>query len=181
MSDATIGCAPRIETERLVLRGFEEGDIASIGFYADPDVMRFIPRGAWDPAKLGEGFARLLERRRDEWQRVGYGMWAVELKRTGTVVGHVGVQNLEGGDEIEIYYLLDKPHWNQGLATEAAAAAFRFAREKGLRNIVAIALPDNIASQMVMRKIGLTHAGTAQHYGLECVKYVADRAENERA
>jgi len=58
-------------------------------------------------------------------------MWAVVLKRTGAVIGHVGLQNLEGGDEIEIYYLLDKPHWDQGLATEAATAVYRFAREKG--------------------------------------------------
>jgi len=49
-----------------------------------------------------------------------------------------------------------------------------------VRNVVAIAMPDNVASQNVMRKIGLTHAGTARHYGFECMKYVAHRAGNER-
>jgi len=38
--------APTIETGRLRLRAFEEGDIRDVVFYADPEVMRYIPGGA---------------------------------------------------------------------------------------------------------------------------------------
>jgi ribosomal-protein-alanine N-acetyltransferase len=184
MPDATSGSAPRIETERLVLRAFEESDAASVMFYADPEVMRYIPRGPWRSDDVEAGFKRMVENRRVQWQNVGFGLWAIVLKETGAVIGHCGLQHIEGGDEVEVFYLLDKPYWNQGIATEAARAALRFATERGLTAVVALAYPDNHASQRVMEKAGLSPAGRARHYGAELVKYVArlagvGRAESE--
>jgi len=181
MPEATSGCAPRIETERLILRAFDDGDSSSVMFYADPEVMRYIPRGPWRSDDVEAGFLRMIEHRRAQWRSVGFGMWAVELKQTGVVIGHCGLQRLEGGDEIEVYYLLDRPYWNQGLATEAARAMLRFATERGLKNIVAVAMPENGASQRVMAKAGMVHVGRAKHFGLDLVKYVAREATDERA
>ena len=163
--------APQIETERLILRAFEPSDAPSVMFYADPEVMRYIPRGPWKSDDVEAGFLRMVENRRVQWQSVGFGMWAVVLKQTGVVIGHCGLQRLEAGDEIEVFYLLDKPYWNQGIATEAARATLRFAEERGLNNIVAVAMPENGASQRVMAKAGMTHVGRATHYGFELVKY----------
>lgn len=165
------GSAPRIETERLILRAFEPSDAPSVMFYADPEVMRYIPRGAWKNDDVEAGFLRMVENRRAQWQTVGFGMWAVVLKQTGVVIGHCGLQRLESGDEIEVFYLLDKPYWNQGIATEAARAALQFAADRDLKNIVAVAMPENGASQRVMAKAGMTHVGRATHYGFELVKY----------
>ena len=181
MPDAAGGSAPRVETERLILRAFEERDASSVMFYADPEVMRYIPRGPWKSDDVEAGFLRMIEHRRAQWRSVGFGMWAVELKQTSVVIGHCGLQRLEGGDEIEVYYLLDRPYWNQGLATEAARAVLRFAAERGLTNIVAVAMPENGASQRVMWKAGMTRVGRAKHFGLELVKYVASDAGDERA
>ena len=173
MSDgaARIDVVPRIETERLILRAFEEDDIGDVAFFADPEVMRYIPRGAWKREEVGSIFPRMVARRREEWRNVGYGMWAVVLKKTGAVIGQCGLQRLDDGDEIEVYYLLDKPHWNKGIATEATLAALRFAKGLGLKNIVAVAMPENGASKRVMQKSGMTHVGRAYHYGLGVVKY----------
>lgn len=181
MSDRPLGDVPRIETERLILRAFEDDDVDDVVFFADPEVMRFIPRGAWKREEVESIFPRMVARRREEWQNIGYGMWAVVLKETGAVIGHCGLQRLEDSDEIEVYYLLDKPYWNRGIATEATLAALRFADELGLKNIVAVAMPENGASQRVMEKSGMTHAGRAHHYGLELVKYELSSTREAKA
>ena len=167
---------PSIETERLLLRPFEESDIGAVGFYTDPRVMRYIPQGAWSAAELPDKFARMIAVTRERWRQYGYGMWAIALKASGRVIGHGGLQRLPDADEVELFYLLDHPHWNRGLATEAAEAMLRFAfEEAGLRRIVAIALPENVASTRVMEKAGLRRVGEAKHYGLTCIKYVCAR------
>jgi len=165
--------APTIETGRLRLRAFEEGDIRDVVFYADPEVMRYIPGGARDPAVLDTRFRAQLVNAGDQWSRHGFGMWAVVLGTSGSVIGHCGLQHLPGSsDEIEVYYLLDKPHWNQGLATEATRAALTFGFDRaGLQRIVAIAMPENVASQRVMQKAGMRLEGAAHHYGIDCIKY----------
>jgi len=175
MSDASQQ-PPTIETKRLILRPFEERDVDDIAFYADPDVMRFIPRGPDDPSKLKEIFTRVLARSRDMWARHGFGLWAVELRQSGRVIGHCGLQHLDGGEEVEVFYLLDKPYWNQGIATEATKAALRFGFDvAGLSRIVAIAIPENVGSLRVMEKAGLRHEGPAVHYKINCTKYGLNR------
>ena len=183
MSDgaAPFGLAPRIETERLILRAFEEDDVGDVAFFADPEVMRFIPRGAWKREDVASIFPRMVARRSEEWRSAGYGMWAVVLKKTGVVIGHCGLQRLEDSDEIEVYYLLDKAHWNRGIATEATHAVLGFAAKLGLKNIVAVSMPENGASQRVMQKSGMTHVGRERHYGLELVKYELSSTRDARA
>ena len=174
---ASSGDVPRIETRRLVLRAFDERDAPSVTFYADPDVMRYIPRGHWGRDDVERKFAKMVEVGRERWGQDGFGMWGIVFKDTGAVIGHCGLQRLEGGDEVEVYYLLDKPYWNRGIATEAASAVLGFGARRGLTKIVAVAFPDNRASQRVMEKIGMTFAGRAHHYGAELVKYVLPASE----
>ena len=170
-----------VETERLILRQFEERDADDIAFYADPVVMRFLPRGPEDPSKVKEFFTKVLARSRDAWSRHGFGMWAVELKQSGHVIGHCGLQHLDGGEEVEVFYLLDKPHWNQGMATEATKAALRFGFDVArLPRIVAIAMPENVGSLRVMEKAGLRYEGPAVHYKINCVKYGLSREQHRR-
>ena len=164
--------APAIETQRLRLRAFDEADASSIGFYADPEVMRYIPGGAGDPTLLESRFRARLVKTRDQWAHHGFGMWAIVLKSSGSVIGHCGLQHLPDSDEVEVYYLLDRPFWNQGLATEATWAALAFGFEgAGLARIVAIAMPENVGSRRVMEKSGMRLEGAAHHYGIDCVKY----------
>ena len=168
---------PSIETERLRLREFEPRDADATRFFSDPDVMRFIPGGARDPALHETRFAALLTKGREHWELHGYGLWALELKQSGAVIGHAGLQRLPDADEIEVYYLLDKPYWGRGLAAEAAKAVLAYGfTTGGLDRIVAIAMPDNGASLRVMEKAGMRRVGPAHHYGIDCIKYELTRA-----
>ena len=81
----------------------------------------------------------------------------------------------------ELGYVLAKPYWGQGYATEAAAAVIQFGFSKlGLQVIEANAFPENIASLRVMSKLGMQYRGTSRigpgFKRATCGFYLADRA-----
>ncbi len=68
--------------------------------------------------------------------------------------------------------MLDTPYWGKGLATEAAQASLRYGFEAlKLDRIVALAYPENLASQRVMEKIGMHYEKTADYHGITAVWY----------
>jgi ribosomal-protein-alanine N-acetyltransferase len=145
---------PRIETERLELRPSTVADLGALHeLYADPGVMRY----AGGPTRaVEESEARLL-RLIEHQERHGFSLWAVVERASGNVIGDAGLVLREHrGPEIELGYRLKSPFWGKGYATEAAGAwlAYGF-DELGLRRIVAVAHPENVASQRVLEKLGM--------------------------
>ena len=142
---------PRLETNRLVLRGMREGDFEIwAGFMADPEVMRYLGgpmarTDAWRTIAMTLG----------HWELRGYGMWAVERKSDGALMGRVGMLNPEGWTGLEVGWTLGRPYWGQGFATEAAAAAMRYAfLTQPVERVVSNIDPDNLASQFVAQRLG---------------------------
>ena len=107
----------------------------------------------------------------------GFGLWAVELKESGELIGDCGLFLVQGtGPEVEVAYHFGKPWWGQGIATEAASACLHFGfKECGLDEIIAICFPEHIASRRVMEKSGMRYVGPARYYDLDLVKYVRHR------
>jgi RimJ/RimL family protein N-acetyltransferase len=148
-----------IETERLVLRGWDVGaDLdAYAAICADPEVMRFIGDGS--PLTRAESAER-LRTFEAMWQERGFGLYAVELAKTGELIGFTGLAVPEFLPEIlpavEIGWRLARPQWGQGYATEAARAALAFGFDRvRLERIVSVHTVGNEASANVMRKIGM--------------------------
>lgn len=168
---------PRIETARLKLRLPAPDDRESIhAIWSDPEVTRFIPVILFKtPEEISEYIDLSLQR----WQERGFGIFAVTLKDSGEMVGYCGLQYLDNTPEVEIYYGFSADVWNKGLATEAAKAVVRFGFEAlKLGNIAAITLPDNVASQNVLEKIGLTKSPEMRTFrDTHCLYYSASRAE----
>jgi RimJ/RimL family protein N-acetyltransferase len=162
-----------IETERLQLRRWRDEDAAAVtGIYLKPEVMKFIPGGVWSPERT----LRVIARMRELDIEHGYGFYPVVVKSLGTIVGHCGLGRLEQTPEIEVAYVLDSSHWGQGYASEAARAVVAHAfTQLNLSRIVAVAFPENARSIAVMRSIGMTALGTAQHFGATLVKYEVKR------
>jgi RimJ/RimL family protein N-acetyltransferase len=145
-----------LESERLMLRHFEPEDLDPLAaLYGDPEIRRYYPDGV-----------RTLEETREEieWFRNGHpdrpelGLWATIHKPTARLVGRCGLLpwTLDGKDEVEVAYLIDKKLWGQGLATEAAATIARHAHERlGLSRLVCLILPGNAPSRRVAEKIGM--------------------------
>ena len=122
---------------------------------SDPLVMRYFP-GTLSAAETDA----MLERIRDHWDRRGFGLWAVSLKESGEFAGYIGllvpVFDAPFTPCVEIGWRLAAKFWNQGLATEGAGAALRFAFENvGLEEVVSFTAVANLPSRRVMEKIGM--------------------------
>jgi RimJ/RimL family protein N-acetyltransferase len=96
-----------------------------------------------------------------DFDRRGYGWWAVEVQSTGEFIGFAGLDQVDDGlpfTGVEIGWRLARPAWGHGYATEAALATLAFGFETlELPEILAVTTATNTRSQAVMRRIGMTH------------------------
>ncbi|WP_432542639.1 GNAT family N-acetyltransferase [Kineococcus sp. SYSU DK002] len=147
-----------LTTERLLLRAFTPGDVEAVHAYAgDPEVCRYTDWGPNTPAQsrafVEEVHAASAVEHPDPLT------WAVTA--AGEVVGACSVtvtsaEHRRGA----MGYVLARAHWGRGYATEAAAAVLRFAHEDlGLQRVEATCRPGNVASQRVLRRIGMQQEG----------------------
>ena len=161
--------APRLETERLVLRGFRAGDFDDYHLtMQDPEVMRFLgsePLGREDATRRMTLFAGF-------WELQGRGMWAVELKSGGPIVGHVGLFDLrremqpsiEGFPEMG--WIFDRSVHGQGIAYEASKAALDWHDATyGVLEIPAIIAPENHSSMRLAERLGFVREPDAVYKG----------------
>jgi ribosomal-protein-alanine N-acetyltransferase len=153
-----------IETERLFLRPFTVGDYETFESIASQsEVLRFLPD---DDRMTPEQLKAVLDwliRCYDENTpaRIHKFTLPILLKDTGGIVGWCGLGPLEFDEsETEIYFILSKHHWGRGIATEAARALLDYAFcSIGLKRIVAVVDPRNVASVRVIEKLGMTREG----------------------
>ena len=150
-----------LETDRLLLRQFRESDLDALArMSTDPDVMRYIGEGkAQSRDEVWRGIAQHL----GHWALRGYGNWAAVEKTTGEVVGRIGLWNPEGWPGLEVGWLLARPHWGRGLATEGGRAArdWGFAT-LGVDRLISVIHPDNTASIRVAERLGETFERRSQ-------------------
>ena len=166
---------PSITTERLLLRGFEPRDVEPyMTMMADPQVTRFLADGR--PLCRADAW-RQLAMFAGHWTLKGFGVWAVEARATGQLLGRIGCMEPEGWPGFEIAYTLARPAWGQGHAREGAAAALRYAREiLGRSDIISIIRPANAGSIRVASSLGATPAETVEFFGAPAVLYRYPRA-----
>jgi len=159
-----------LETPRLTLRELEPEDLDFVAeMLADPEVMRFYPK----PLDR-EGSREWLERQRRHYEDNGHGLWLVEDRSLGAPVGQVGLllQEVEGDWELEIGYLIHRPFWRRGYATEAASAVRDHAfGVRGESRVVSLIRPENLPSQGVARKLGMTPEREVRFRGLTHVMF----------
>ena len=163
---------PTLTTDRLTLRGWREDDAEPYAaITADPEVMRFMG-GTLDPAQAWREIALYL----GHFDLRGYGLWAVE--RDGELIGRVGLWRPAGWPGLEVGWLLGRPAWGHGYATEAARAAVEFAWiELGAEQLISLIAPDNVASQRVAERLGMRRLRDYSLRGKRHLTYGLDRAE----
>jgi RimJ/RimL family protein N-acetyltransferase len=77
------------------------------------------------------------------------------LAEDGSFVGRAGISQFRS-EQFELGYSLREEAWGKGLATEAAGAlADWFFERQFAQGFIAFTHPENIASQRVLRKIGM--------------------------
>jgi RimJ/RimL family protein N-acetyltransferase len=144
-----------LATARLDLRMFREEDLdAYADMCADEEVMRFIGVGgavgadvAWRQMALFLG----------EWVLHGYGMWAVEERASGRLIGRVGFLNPHGWPACELGWLLARDAWGHGFAFEASKAAIAYGRaDLGIGELISLIRPENQRSIALAHRLGAT-------------------------
>ena len=158
---------PGVQTERLLLRPPEPGDLAALtSVLTDPEVMRYIGSGRpLTPAEVAGSLDQMIAR----FELDGFGLFAAERLDTGEVIGRVGLLVWEAGSvwrpttlaeasgptEIEIGWTLARATWGYGYATEAASAVRDWALAAlGRTRLVSLIQPGNERSIRVAEKLG---------------------------
>ena len=124
--------------------------------YRDPEIRKYFP----------EGVLTLEETKEElEWHKDGHpkypelGLWATIHKKTGKFIGRCGLLpwDIEGAHEVEVAYTIAQEYWGQGLASEAAHGILKYGFEQlHLARLICLIEPENIASQRVAEKIGMS-------------------------
>jgi RimJ/RimL family protein N-acetyltransferase len=146
-----------LETERLFFRRVVPEDARLLyELDSDPEVMRFISRGAPTPLERIE--REILPR----WLRyyetsTHLGFWAVHARAAGDFLGWFHLRpDRYTPEEQEVGYRLKRSAWGQGYATEGTRALLvRAFTEGGIAKVSARTLAVNTASRRVLEKAGL--------------------------
>lgn len=170
----------RVTTERLVLRLFTVEDVGPMHrIVCEEGVLRYFPKT--DPPSR-DRIRELVLRQRAHWRERAYGLWAVEDRSTGALMGRSGLMYLPQTNEVEVDFILGPAYWGQGFATEAGRASLRYGfQEIGLRSIVGIVHPENVPSRRVLEKLGMTITRPDEYFGMACYRYAIERPVYQRA
>jgi RimJ/RimL family protein N-acetyltransferase len=159
-----------LETERLRLRPFRNEDLdAYAAICADPEVMRYLGTGVTlNRNETWRSMAAIL----GHWQLLGYGMFAMEVRATGELIGRTGFLDPPGWPGFELGWVLGQPWWGKGYAVEAAIRCRDYAFDAlGRERVISLIRPDNHRSIKVAQKIGETPAGEVELLGSKALVY----------
>ena len=141
-----------IETERLCLRPWREGDAAACYRYAkDPRVGKMC---GWKPHESEDESREII--RTILTAAMNY---AVTLKGEDEAIGSIGFHPCgrpEAIGHMELGYWLGEPHWGNGYIPEAAAAMLRTAFDLGATELWVAHFAENHNSLRVIHKLGFT-------------------------
>lgn len=145
---------PELQTRRLTLRALRATDGALMHeLFINPDVVRF---SRINPLTFDEASAMLTRWLAPENDHY----WAIE-SNDGTGIGVIFLRAVDHVHRAaEIGYILGKPAWNQGIASEIVPAVIRFGfGQLGLCRIEAYVSTGNAASLRVLEKCGFAREG----------------------
>ena len=161
------------ETERLFARKLTKDDFGSLcRILQDPEVM-YAYEHAFSDAEVNSWLERQLKR----YVTDGFGLWAVILKETGSMIGQCGLtmQDWNGKMVPEVGYLFEKAYWHRGYASEAAKGCKEYAFQSlKLPRVYSIIRDNNLPSQGVAERNGMKLCGSLvkHYYGLDMAHLV---------
>lgn len=146
-----------LETERLSLRHVNTDDAEFIlALLNEPAYIQNI--GDRGIRTLEQAKKYILDRLISSYEKHGFGLYLVELKKTGEATGICGLVKREGLDDVDVGYGFLPTFWGKGYATESVLALKKYAKNAvGLKRVAGIVAPDNQGSIRVLEKAGLMY------------------------
>ncbi len=149
-----------IETQRLILRAFEDGDLnAFLAYRNDPEVARYQ---SWDSLSLPRAQAFIQEQKALTPGQPGqWFQFAVTLKDAGHLIGDIGLQVLvQHPRQAQLGVSFNPAYHNQGLATEALTAVLDYAFiNLDLHRVLAVLDVENVRASTLAERVGLRREG----------------------
>ena len=160
--------ALRVETERLLIRGWTEDDIDPYADMAsDPEVMRYIGNGEPRGRDYAEEFVRRMIRLHEER---GWIRFAIEHGETGRFMGFCGYEMQD--EVLDFGWRYARQFWGGGYGSEASLAVLGIGRETyGLTGIESQSYPENVGSIRIIEKLGMTYLRESVSFGRRIVHY----------
>ncbi|MCL2403098.1 MAG: GNAT family N-acetyltransferase [Coriobacteriia bacterium] len=141
-------------SERLLFRRPTTADISAIfnGWASDAEATQWMGWKCHESPDDTRAFIGLSDK---QWENDGVGPFLIESREEGVLIGSAGLTLVKPG-ELEIGYILARPHWGAGYASETLLAAIDYARKRDFQRIIARAHGDNLASAYILTKHGFT-------------------------
>ena len=151
-------------SSRLLLRPMEESDFAFMhSFLNDGELTRWLPVD--NPCPLNQIHIH-VDRRLSHWDRYGFGTYILFRSGEAKPVGYCGIEHVVESPFIDLRYGLVASVQGQGLAFEAASCVVSHGFEGlGLARIYGAAMPGNLASVAVLKKLGMCPDARFDCYG----------------
>ncbi|QSJ15109.1 GNAT family N-acetyltransferase [Nostoc sp. UHCC 0702] len=150
----------KLETPRLVLRAFQDSDLAAfVAYRCDPEVAKYQSWDAPYPEAEAKNFIEAMKQAKPgtlgEWYQL-----AIELKATGEMIGDCAFCIANDGRQAEIGFTRSQTHQKQGYATEAVTRLLDYLfTEHNLHRVIANCDPENIASAKLLKRVGMRCEG----------------------
>jgi ribosomal-protein-alanine N-acetyltransferase len=153
------GDLPVLETERLILRKITLEDVEDMYSYAsNEEVSKYV---TWNTHRTLSDTKEFVEFVLNQYENKKVAPWGIEYKENGKFIGTIDfVWWQPNHKSAEIGYVISKDYWGKGITTEAAKEVIKFGFEKmDLVRIQARCFVENIGSQRVMEKVGMSFEG----------------------
>lgn len=156
-----------LETSRLRLRHLALEDAAfMLELLNDPGFLRHI--GDKKVRTLADAAAHIREGPIASYERLGFGVYLVELRADGRPVGICGLLKRDWLEDVDVGFAFLAPYRGAGYGFESASAVLGDARARlGLRRVLAIVNPENAASIGLLGRLGFAFERTATAPGEE--------------
>ncbi|MCW8876964.1 MAG: GNAT family N-acetyltransferase [Kangiellaceae bacterium] len=158
------------DSERLTFALMDENDTQLLfDLDQDEEVMKYINGGKKSTMEDIHNvmIPRMYKYRNED---KGWGLWKVIVRESNEFIGWVLVRPMDffnenpQWDNLELGWRFMRKSWGKGFATEAANALKQALIDHGgIDKLCAVAVPDNMASIGIMKKIGMSYIKTYVH------------------
>ena len=150
------------ETDRLSIEEIETSDAA---FYLElvnsPGWLQNI--GDRGVKTMADAENYIKEKVRPPYEEFGFGFYKLIIKTTNEIIGTVGLIKRPILEHVDIGFALLPQYFKKGYALESAQAMLDYAMQTlKLNPVLAVTAKDNIPSQRLLEKIGLSQKGVAE-------------------
>lgn len=166
-----------LTTDRLFLREITYDDLDFISeMLAHPEVMYHYPK-----TYRREESKSWIQRQINRYSKDGIGLWLIEDRITREPYGQAGliIQKVENSIETEIGYLLHRPYWGRGYATEVGLKAREYAFQNLEKDhVISLIRPQNLPSIKVAERLGMKPFRRTIFHHLEHIVFRVNRDQS---